>query len=95
MGGWPEDFFATTPRLYLAVVEGRTNAERRRFRLAAWHAHTSATLERAKRIPLLQRLIGGPDIDNTGTVRRAPSDLLSIARRWQDALVKKGPNGAG
>lgn len=90
MGGQPETFFATTPRLYAAVVEGRTNSERRRFRLFAWHAHTAASLDRAKRLPLLQKLIGGPDISRSEIVRRSPRDLLSVARRWQSAITKGG-----
>lgn len=88
MGGFPDGFFATTPRLFVALAEGRARAEKRRFSLAAWLAHTSASLERAKRIPVLSKLIGGSDIVRGNTVKRPVSDLLSLARRWQAAFPR-------
>ena len=86
MGGWPEAFFATTPRLYMAVAEGRGRAEKRRFRLVGWHAHTAASLDRAKKIPPLAKLIEGKDVKRTSATKRSPDALLSIARRWTAAL---------
>lgn len=88
MGGFPDGFFATTPRLLVALAEGRARAEKRRFSLVAWLAHTSASLERAKRIPALSKLIGGADVVRGNTVRRPVSDLLSLVRRWQAALPR-------
>ena len=88
MGGWPEQFFSMTPRLYAVVAEGRANAEGRRFRLTAWHAHTVASLDRARRIPLLSKLIGGQDVIRRSTVKQSTEELMSIARRWTAALVK-------
>ncbi|MFC5390015.1 hypothetical protein U0030_15960 [Brevundimonas bullata] len=94
MGGWPDDFFATTPRLYALVAEGRARAEQRRFRLTGWHAHTAASLERAKKIPALTKLIDGGDITRAATIKRTPDEMLSIARRWSVALAK-GPGREG
>ncbi len=92
MGGWPDGFFATTPRLYVAAVEGRTRAERRRFRMTGWLAHTTASLERAKKIPALEKLVGGPDIKPRSAEPPSPGMLLSIARRWQVAISARPPH---
>ena len=92
MGGWPDGFFATTPRLYVAAVEGRTRAERRRFRMTGWLAHTLASLERAKKIPALEKLVGGPDIKPRSAEPPSPGMLLSIARRWQIAISARPPH---
>lgn len=91
MGGWPDGFFSTTPRLYMAVVEGRTRAERRRFRLTGWLAHTTASLDRAKKLPSLEKLVGGPDLKPRKTEKQSPDVLLSIARRWQVAFAGRVP----
>jgi len=100
MGGWPETFFATTPRIYTAVAEGRGRAAKSRFRLTGWLAHTTASLDRAKKIPALAKLIDGPDLTRSAVVKRSPAELLSIARRWQvalpppeqPALLQRAPN---
>lgn len=92
MGGWPDQFFTSTPRMIGMVMDGRARAAKGRFRLLGWHAHTVASLDRAKRIPLLSKLIGDQDIVRRSSVRRSAEELLSIARRWTAALAKGGPN---
>lgn len=96
MGGWPDQFFTSTPRIIAAVMEGRARAALSRRRLVGWHAHTAASLDRAKRIPSLDKLVEGPDVRRAPVVRREPQDLLSLARRWAAVVPKitSRPTGA-
>ncbi len=87
MGGEPTGFFATTPRLVGLVVEGRARARQHDFRLAAWLAHTVASLDRAKRIPRLEKLIGGEDLKPRANVPQPADRLLSTVRRWDVAIA--------
>lgn len=86
MGGFPDQFFSSTPRMVGIVMEGRARAAKARFQLLAWQTHTAACLERVKRIPPLDTLIGGKDRAPRLGAPRSAEDLLSLARRWQAVL---------
>lgn len=88
MGGWPEQFFSSTPRIVGAVMEGRARAAKSKMRLAGWHAHTVATLDRVRRLPTLAKLIDGPDLKQRLSGQARPTtELLSLARRWMVAIA--------
>ncbi len=90
MDGEPTGFFSTTPRLIGLVVEGRARAREHQFKLTAWLAHTVATLERAKKITPLDKLIGGRDVKPRRSGPKTSDELLSLARRWTVAIPQGG-----
>lgn len=95
MDGEPNGFFSTTPRLIGLVLEGRTRARRHAFKMTAWLAHTVASLERAKNIPALDKIIGGRDLAPRRTRPASADELLSCVRRWHGALPANGAPRAG
>lgn len=94
MGGEPIGFFATTPRLIGMVVEGRARARQHDFKLTAWLAHTIESLQRAKRIPALSKMIGGGDVTRRNASTGSAEDLLSTVRRWNVAIAAARPSDA-
>ena len=86
MGGEPAGFFSTTPRMMGLVVWDRARARQHAFRQSAWLAHTLASLERAKKTPSLDKLIGGRDVMRRDDRPKTGNKLLSLARRCQVAL---------
>lgn len=94
MGELPETFFALTPRLFVAVAEGRARKAKREFNLLAWLAHTTASLDRAKKIPALDKLTQ----DEKPRTRRLTGprpvgELLSLCRSWQAAIPLPSTEG--
>ncbi|MDP3379760.1 MAG: hypothetical protein Q8S53_15450 [Brevundimonas sp.] len=94
MGGEPVGFFSTTPRMMGLVVEGRARARQHAFRQTAWLAHTLASLERANKIPSLDKLVGGRDVARRNDRPRPADQLLSLARRWHFAMPSEGAGHA-
>lgn len=94
MGGEPQTFFSTTPRLYGLVAEGRARRADRDFKMLAWQAHTIASLERVKKIPPLDKIVGGRDVMPRRTEKRTIGELLSLSRQWHHA-IPKGVTHAG
>lgn len=89
MGELPATFFGLTPRLYVAVADGRARKAMREFNLLAWLAHTTASLDRAKKIPPLKSLVSGDKPKRKPlTAPRPVGELLSLCRSWQAAIPR-------
>ncbi|MEH6477728.1 MAG: hypothetical protein V7727_18695 [Sneathiella sp.] len=73
-----------TPYLFGVLAKGHNKGRRVAFETAAWQAHTTATLMRAKKLPKLKEIIGAPKA--TGI----DEDLLKQKVKEHNERVKHG-----
>lgn len=75
----PAAFWDETPRTFGVIMRGRIELEKRRFRVAAWHAWHAAALSRAETMPSLETLLG--DKARPDNSRQSADEMLAIARQ--------------
>ncbi|MFS0739423.1 hypothetical protein ABC365_02240 [Brevundimonas sp. 3P9-tot-E] len=89
MGELPQTFFDLTPRLFLAVVDGRARQRELEFERMAWAVHQNAalTLSNPKKFPTLDSFLKPLQPAKPSGQPKTADHLMSVMQAWQAATA--------